>query len=349
MRGAPVTIIDKYHEYYAGISMLGKVRVSLGSAVVLGLSKARLDSPPTTIYLLTYRSGKCLASCAFCPQSRISRGRRDMLSRIIWPVFKVADVISRIPTAYDSGAIKRVCIQAINYPGVLDHIEYLVDHIHSLSDVPISVSCQPITKEWMARLADKGVERVSIPLDAANKAIFEKVKGDLIGGPYRWDEHMKSLKDAVDVFGWGMATTHLIIGLGETEEDIVRIMQECVDIGVYPSLFAFTPIPGTKMERHHQPTLLSYRKAQVAQYLVTRGLSRYEEMRFAEKCLIDFGVSREKLKNIISSGEPFKTSGCPGCNRPYYNEKPSGPIYNFPRDLTEQEIAEIQALFRGFT
>ncbi|HDI74230.1 MAG TPA: hypothetical protein ENF57_04430 [Candidatus Korarchaeota archaeon] len=30
--------------------------------------------------------------------------------------------------------------------------------------------------------------------------------------------------------------------------------------------------------------------------------------------------------------EAFLTSGCPSCNRPFYNERPRGPIYNFPSE-----------------
>ena len=37
-------------------------------------------------------------------------------------------------------------------------------------------------------------------------------------------------------------------------------------------------------------------------------------------------------------GDAFQTVGCPGCNRPYYNERPSGPLYNYPRDLTMEEL-----------
>ncbi|MEM2915121.1 MAG: radical SAM protein, partial [Candidatus Bathyarchaeia archaeon] len=49
-----------------------------------------------------------------------------------------------------------------------------------------------------------------------------------------------------------------------------------------------------------------------------------------------------ELRKIIRTGEPFKTSGCPGCNRPYYNERPGGPIYNYPRKPTSKEISEIE-------
>jgi len=63
-------------------------------------------------------------------------------------------------------------------------------------------------------------------------------------------------------------------------------------------------------------------------------------MNFDENGFItSFGVSEKTLTEIIRTGEPFFTSGCPNCNRPFYNEKPSGPIYNFPRELTPEELS----------
>ena len=65
-------------------------------------------------------------------------------------------------------------------------------------------------------------------------------------------------------------------------------------------------------------------------------------MKFDENGRIsDFGVTQPLLKANINSGKPFLTSGCLGCNRPYYNEQPTGPIYNFPRSPTQEEIEEI--------
>jgi biotin synthase len=39
----------------------------------------------------------------------------------------------------------------------------------------------------------------------------------------------------------------------------------------------------------------------------------------------------------LLKGEAFETSGCADCNRPYYNEQPGGPLYNYPRPLTSEE------------
>jgi len=321
-----------------------KVRVSIGSAIVLGLTEGRLDAEPTTVYMLTYNRGKCSASCAFCPQSARSEARADLLSRVVWPAFPTRDVIPRIAQAFDQEKVKRVCIQALNYRGVQKDVIRLARRIRSQSRVPISVSCQPLKREDMHRLVQAGVGRVSVALDAVTRELFNEVKGASVGGPYTWEGHIEALKEAVEIFGRDHVTTHLIAGIGETEEDFVATIQRCVDLGVYPAIFAFTPIAGTVMADYSPPPVSYYRRLQLARQLIAHGIRRYEDMEFKEGSLTHFGLSREKLLSIVRSGEPFKTSGCPDCNRPYYNERPGGPIYNFPRQLATVETAEIERL-----
>ncbi len=318
-----------------------RIRVSLGSAIVLGLLEGKIDAAPTTAYLMTYRRGKCSANCGFCPQAKKSHGRADMLSRVSWPAFQTEKVLNGLIRAVKNGAIKRVCIQALNYPEVFMHLLAIVKTINQHVKVPISISCQPLSNENLRQLAKAGAERISIPLDAATKELFDKIKGLSAGGLYNWENQFKLLNEAVCVLGKGKVSTHLIIGLGETEGEMVEIVQECVDMGVLPALFAFTPIPGTALENSAQPQIQKYRRIQVARYLIFNGIARYEDMRFdVEGCISDFSVEEKVLRQIIRTGAPFLTSGCPDCNRPYYNEKPSGPIYNYPRPPTREEIAQ---------
>ena len=319
-----------------------KIRVSLGSAITLGLLDGRLDAAPTTAYLMTYRDGKCLANCGFCPQARQSRSRADMLSRISWPAFITVQVLSRIEDATKEGRIRRVCIQALNYPEVFADLRALVEAIFQRVKVPISVSCQPLNFENIKRLMEAGAERIGIPLDAATEEIFDKVKGAAAGGPYDMKKQLALLEEAVKVFGKGKVSTHLIVGLGETELEMVRMIQKCVDMGVLPALFAFTPVSGTALEDWKQPPVQQYRRVQVARYLIFCGLSRFENMIFdGEGRIVSFWVDELTLKRIVQSGEPFRTSGCPDCNRPYYNEKPSGPIYNYPKVLNVGELQKV--------
>jgi len=320
------------------------VRVSSGSAIVLDLIEGFLDAQPTTAYLLTYIEGKCTANCGFCSQAKSSKSRADMLSRVTWPIFKTKKVILKLAAAAQRGEIRRVCIQALNYPEVLEDLLVLVKEIKAQgAEVPISVSCQPLHEEEMEKLAEAGVERVGISLDAATKDVFDQIKGVFAGGPYDWDRQRDALLEAVEVFGKGKVSTHLIAGLGETEREMIGTIQWCVDNNIYPALFSFTPIPGTTLEHNCPPTISHYRRIQLARYLIVQRKTRFEKMRFNEKGrIVDFGVSQEQLKSAIRSGAPFLTSGCPNCNRPYYNEKPSGPIYNFPIQPTPKTIREIE-------
>ena len=214
--------------------------------------------------------------------------------------------------------------------------------------VPVSVSCQPLNPERLTSLAETGVNRISIALDAATEKIFDKVKGQIIGRSYHWERHREALNEAVRVLGEGSVNTHLIVGLGETEKELCQTIQWCVDSGVYPGLFAFTAIPGTALENNPPPSLSSYRRVQVAHCLLTYRKTRFENMAFdSNSCLTNFGISKERLLEVIDTGEPFLTSGCPGCNRPYYNERPGGPLYNCPRKLRPEEIEEAKRML-GF-
>jgi biotin synthase len=319
-----------------------KIRVSVGSAIILGLLKGKIDAPPTTVYMLTYREGKCQANCAFCPQARTSSSKADMLARVTWPPFPTRRVTEKIAECAEKGIVKRVCIQALNYPNVFDDLLHLTKLIHSGSSVLISVSCPPLDKTQLQRLAKAGVDRISIALDAATEQLFNKVKGAETKSPYQWKQQHQALQKAIEVFGKNQVYTHLIVGLGETEKEITETMQNCVDIGIQPSLFAFTPIPGTTLEDQQQPPIEAYRRVQLARHLIVRNKTRIQNMKFDTKGKItDYGITTAQLKETISDGTPFRTSGCPECNRPYYNERPGGPMYNYPRQPSNEEINKI--------
>jgi biotin synthase-related radical SAM superfamily protein len=115
-------------------------------------------------------------------------------------------------------------------------------------------------------------------------------------------------------------------------------------MGVVSGLFAFTPIPQTPLEDRPPPPIGSYRRIQVARHLIDEGMARFESMDFNNKGeVIHFGVDRDELEELISTGEPFITSGCPECNRPFYNESPRGPIYNYPQRPDSRAVEAIRS------
>jgi biotin synthase-related radical SAM superfamily protein len=323
------------------------IRVSVGTAIVLGLLEGKLNAEPTTAYLMTYRLGKCTANCGFCPQARASKSSAEMLSRVSWPTLPTLNVLKALSDTAKEGRLKRVCIQALNYPDVFGHLESLVKEIKNLSSIPVSVSCQPLNTQNIERLKKAGVDRLGIALDAATEAIFVKVKGKDAGSSYTWQNQFTQLRDALAVLGRGNVSTHVIVGLGETEKEAAEVIQRCVDMGVLPGLFAFTPVRGTTLETQSPPEVESYRRLQLARYLIVKNIARFDDMRFESAGkIVGYALPHESLEPIIQSGLPFQTSGCPDCNRPYYNEKPSGPIYNYPKKPNKEEIEKIKKQLR---
>jgi biotin synthase len=305
----------------------------------------RLHVAPTTAYIMSYTEGSCAANCSFCAQARDSGGSRDQLSRVEWPDFPVQDVVGgfRSPSAK---VLQRICLQVINYPGFLEDTLSLVETFKG-AGLPISVDTCPVGAAGLRRLRDAGVDRVSVPLDGATPEVFNKIKGAGVGGPYKWETHMAALRDAVKIFGLGNVGSNLIVGLGETERDAAQLAQSLKYMGVITVLFAFTPLKGTRLGDAPQPPLDSYRRIQAARHLIDGGRVRFEEMSFDGEGRITGYGSVDPVK-ALRDGVAFMTTGCPGCNRPFYNERPSGPFYNYPRPLTEDEVKdELASLKRG--
>ncbi|MEA3255455.1 MAG: radical SAM protein [Candidatus Altiarchaeota archaeon] len=321
--------------------MKEQIRVSMGTLRVLGMELLATDADPTTAYLQTYHPGKCLANCKFCAQARDSSSRTENIARGLYPPKNTKEIIRRLSKAYTHGLLKRACIQTMNYPDLFSDLIFLVDEIRKNSEIPISVSIYPCPGENFIELKKAGVDKLVIPLDAVTEEIFDEIKGGKAGCPYTWQGHMKALGDAVDIFGRLNVGTHLIIGLGETEKEAVEVIQLLGGMGVYSALFAYTPIPYSQLQGS-APKVGHYRRIQLAGELIQSGLSDFNLMEFRGDEIIDFGIKAELLEEVVNSGEPFRTKGCPDCNRPYSTEAPGGLIYNYPKTPSGDEIKAIK-------
>jgi biotin synthase len=146
------------------------------------------------------------------------------------------------------------------------------------------------------------------------------------------------------VFGVGRTTTHIIIGLGETDEQVVNLFQVLTDQGITIGLFPFTPISGTALSKQQRPPIRRYRRIQLAHYLIQNQLAHIDQMEFktSQKQLAHIDLSSEKLNAVIERGTAFQTAGCPSCNRPFFTENPGGPLYNYPLPPNTTAIHEIQ-------
>jgi biotin synthase len=304
---------------------VARVNVSIGTAAVLGLADVPMGVAPTTAYLML--GGRCLMNCAFCAQARESQAGDLYLSRVSWPESDLDLVVERLAGAALQGDVRRACLQVTVTAAAFEQALSIISSVKAVTDLPFDVAILPRSLDQVRQLLEAGADHIGFGLDAACQRIYRQVKGG------DWSRTLALIEDTARAFP-GRPALHLIVGLGETEREMVERVQWAHDLGMTVGLFAFTPIRGTHLGDGAPPPLAVYRRMQAARWLVAHGRARFDEMTFDEAGrLVHLGASPSL------TGEPFQTSGCPDCNRPYYNERPGGTMYNYPRPLTDAEAA----------
>ncbi len=329
------------------------LRMSLAAAMTLGF-KPGLFHRGAKLHcinlLLTYPSG-CAARCAYCGLSGKRPGKFGDKSfiRVDWPAFALNDILQRISSRLDR--VKRVCISQITNTRCIQDTKDICSKLRSSFDVPVSLLiCPTIVKKedlWDFRAA--GADKIGVAIDLATPELFAAYRGQGVGGPHQYQRYMECLQQAIDIFGPGNAGSHFVTGMGETEKEMVQAIQQIQDMGGWTHLFSFFPEADSQLADYPMPDMDHYRRIQLARYIIDQGLARSNKFEYDEQERIqNFGLNPAALDEIINSGAPFCTSGCPGydglvaCNRPFANSRPGPNIRNFPFQPNELDIARIR-------
>jgi len=259
--------------------------------------------------------------------------------------------------------LDRICFQCLDYPGLPRELMELIRYFRNeiAYHGSLSASINPVSSEIIFELKRTGLDFISIPLDVPTGKLYQKMKiegatdaesssetPDACNEPKTFDEVLASLEGSVSVFGDGKVTTHLIVGLGENDREMIERLHWLACRKINVGLFAFTPLAGTPMYDKLPPAMGRYRAIQLSHYLLTECQLDMNIFNFGpEGKLVGYNegnipdeIRREILQKDIFGGVCFRTTGCPDCSRPYYNERPGRTPYNYPRALSSEEIKE---------
>lgn len=246
--------------------------------------------------------------------------------------------------------VKRTCISMITNGKCFKDTLHMTQRLKEETTVPISILISPtlLNKQDLVDMKEAGADKIGIAIDLATPELFDQFRGSGVGGPHRWDKYMETIDDGLDIFALHHVGAHLMVGMGESEEDMVRLMDQLWQMGVVSHLFSFFAEKGSQMMDRPQAPWPTYLRIQLARYLIEEGLSGFGNMAFDCKGHIaDFGVSPDQLRPIINSGTPFMTTGCLGnnglvaCNRPFGNCLPDIKQWNYPYSPNDEETALI--------
>jgi biotin synthase len=227
--------------------------------------------------------------------------------------------------------------------------------LRAKTKVPISSLISPtiMVDDDLPSLKAAGVDKVGIAIDAATCILFDEHRGTGANGPHKWDRYWGFFETALKVFGKDNVGSHFVVGLGETEKQMIEAIQKIKDMGGETHLFSFFPEANSRLANHPRPSIPHYRRIQISRYMIDNNITHFSRMKFNDKDQVTgFGAD---IEPAVKLGRPFMTSGCVGddgevaCNRPFANERPSEEFRNFPIMPSPEEIDRIAMEIKDYS
>ena len=139
-----------------------------------------------------------------------------------------------------------------------------------------------MTREDVQKTKDLGADIFTVALDAATPEVFDRTRGKGVQSPHKWSKYWEIMLDARDIFGPQKFGAHIIVGMGETESEVLHLVQELVDLDGHSHMFCFFPEQGSLMDHLPATPRDQWRRVQLARYLIDYRDVRVEQMRFNE-------------------------------------------------------------------
>ena len=125
--------------------------------------------------------------------------------------------------------------------------------IKSRVNLPIQAQCEPpSSNDWITLLRESGVDSIGMHLEAVTQSVREKIMPGK--AQVSIEQYFEAFRHAVKVFGRGQVSTYILAGLGDTEEDIIRMSERLAKEGVYPFIVPFVPLQNTPLAHHPAPS-----------------------------------------------------------------------------------------------
>jgi biotin synthase len=234
------------------------------------------------------------------------------------------------------------------YPDTLD----ITRRIGAAVSTPLSLLVAPPTlnPERLQAFKDAGADMIGIGLDAVTEDLFRSLRTDVPKGGLKWDQYWRIVDAARVVFGAWKVNCHTLVGLGETDLDLMSIFSRLLDRQIFSYLFCFNPEPDSRMGSLPKTPLARWRRIQLAKFLLEERGLELSAFDFADDgSLVRVRAPRALVDSVVRDGYAFMTNGCPssggepGCTRPMGSWRPTEDPRDFPWRPSAAETAAVFA------
>ncbi|HBY94909.1 MAG: radical SAM protein [Ardenticatenaceae bacterium] len=336
------------------------VRISMAAAIELGLkpgSFMRNCGCGCINLLQTYPRG-CYANCSYCGLARERPGppEGNTFIRVSWPLYPTDLVAEKIAAKEARVGVGRICISQVQDPRAYRDLVDMILRVQRVAPtVPISalVSATTLNEERLVRIKEAGADIVGVGLDAASEKLFYTTRGKGAKSPHDWNHHWSIVRVARRIYGPMKVNCHILVGLGETDRELVDLFYTLKAEQIAGYLFSFNPEPGTALQHAPRAPIHRQRRIQLVKALIENHNLPREAIEFDERDnLARLDAPEALIDRVTRSGLPFMTNGCPdrqgnlACNRPYGSYRPGEAFRDYPFQPTADDLAVIREQVR---
>lgn len=171
---------------------------------------------------------ECIYDCKFCSSRRLEKKVTKGLTpeRIVQMIVDASSRPDFKSVALTSAVVKD--------PGTtVDKMVYIVKRVREAlgSSIPIGVEPYVDDLEQIDQLREAGADEMKLNLETWDKEILRKVCGDL---DHEWI--LRALAHSVKVFGKGKVSSNIIVGMGESDENVLEGVEQLAKMGVLATL-----------------------------------------------------------------------------------------------------------------
>ena len=170
---------------------------------------------------------ECIYHCKFCTSPFLDKRLTKQLD-----IDKVVAMIEGWAGREDLKAVAFTAAVTTDPQTTVDKLASAVSRVRAvLPDIPIGVEPYVDRMEQIDQLRRAGADEIKLNIETFDRDIFQKVCGE-----QDLDHILEAIEHAVEVFGRGKVTSNIIIGMGETDRNVLEGVEVLARMGCIATL-----------------------------------------------------------------------------------------------------------------
>lgn len=188
---------------------------------------------PEQLFFLLYKD--CSSGCLFCPLTYTSNN-----SYYTWEKIR-HKILKNISHEIKSISYTTSCPPGKTQDELVEEIADIVSNTRELigEGIPLGASLKTPSKRQLLRLKEAGTTEIRLNIEIYNMRLAQYLMPNK-----NLDKILHSIEHAVTIFGKEKVSSNIIIGLGESDDDILDGVNRLAEIGALSTLYPYDPIEG---------------------------------------------------------------------------------------------------------